>query len=134
MAISDTAVTLVGTALSAAGFAVRQSYTGSAPVSGRTAFISADKAALSGLDSEGGSCRAEVTVTARLCAAEKGFFGAAGFSELCEGAVKSLYFGSGVLISRAELSALKKNMQLGRLERTLTVTVVYTLNGEEAQT
>ena len=67
----------------------------------------------------------------QLLAAEKGFFGAERFSGHCESALKSLYFGSAVLISRAELSGLGKNIQLRRCERTLTVTAVFIINREE---
>lgn len=132
MAICDTAMTLVSGALSTAGFAVRLGF-GGEPDSGDTAFLSAESVKLSKLDSVSGSCRAEVTVKAKLLAAEKDFFGVGRFSEHCESAMKSLYFGSTVLIDRAELSGLRKNMQLRRLERTLTVTAVCVINGEEEE-
>ena len=131
MEITDTAMTLVSGALSDAGFDVRQAYTSDQPQALDTAVLSAAKVELSELDSVSGSCRAEVTVTAKLLAAEKGFFGAERFSGHCESALKSLYFGSAVLISRAELSGLGRNIQLRRCERTLTVTAVFIINREE---
>lgn len=134
MVISNTALTLVEGKLGAAGFAVGRVYCADDPGSGSyTALVSVDRTALSRLDSTGGTCRAEVTVSARLYAAERAFYGAAEFSDLCESVQRSLYFGAGVLISRAELSELKKDMKLGRLTRTLTVTAVYDIgSGEEA--
>lgn len=131
MTISDNALTLVNGALSAAGFAVSGVFAQPESAAGDTAVVSVEKTALSELDSVSGSCRAEVTVKARLYAAERGFFGAERFSALCEQLQTGLYFGSELLISRAELSGLTKDMQLGRLARTLTVTAVYDIEEEE---
>ena len=133
MVISSTALAMAEEGLKAAGFAVGRAYCMDKPENGKNmAVLAVEKTGLSRLDSTGSSCRAEVTVSAKLYAAERSFMGAAGFSELCERAQKSLYFGSDIIISRAELSELKKDMQTGRLTRTLTMTAVYTINREEA--
>ena len=128
MALSDTALALVSTALTNAGFVTRRVFTdGDSPAVGKdAAFVSAESVSLSDISANSTRCRTEVTVKARLYCGARNFYGAESFSALCEGALKAIYFGSELLITRAELTGLKKNMQLGRLEQTLTVTAVCT--------
>lgn len=133
MTISDRAYLFVSGALKIVGFEVGRAYCGDIAVrKGKYhAFLSVGRTSFSDMDSTGGFCTAEVEIKAQLLSAQAGFYGAQDFEQLCENALRAVCFDSDMLLRKAELSEVKKNMALGRLERTLTVTAVYTLDKEE---
>lgn len=78
-------------------------------------------------------CRAEVTVKIRALGAKKGFADAETLCRMSEDALGSIYLGSDMLVVRAVCGEIKRNMQLGRLERTLEVTLSYVWEKREVK-
>ena len=130
--ISSNALTFVSGCLTAAGFTSKTEYIGEInekPIGSGgyyPAFMRVSKIALDQF--KGGSaseCRAEVTVKVRLIGAKKGFADAETLDAMCENVAGRGYMTSQTIVKRAELGELKRNMQLGRLERELEITVSY---------
>lgn len=90
------------------------------------AFMRVSQTALSRFTGSGvPGCRAQVTVKVRALGAKRGFADADALCAMSEDALSRLYLGSSMLIEKAVCGEVKRNMQLGRLERTIEATLSY---------
>lgn len=130
--ISTDAVSFIGQCLTAAGFTPKTEYVGDIrdrPLGAETYFPAFMRVVKEELDEfKGGSaseCRAEVTVNVRLLGDKKGFADAETLAQMCEQAIGRAYMTGQMIVKKAVLGEFRRNMQLGRLEREMSVTLSY---------
>ena len=136
--ISDTVYTKIKGCLEGAGFCVMREYVGdirSRPLgaSRYTAFVSVKQTELSELTVSGDSpqCSAAVTLRIRALGAKAGFFDAEKLITMTENAAAAIFFSSDIIVKKLVCGEPQKNIPTGRLEQTVELTALTTIETEE---
>ena len=76
-------------------------------------------------------CSAAVTMRIRAIGAKAGFFDAEKLITMTENAAAAILFSSDIIVKKLVCGELQKNMPTGRLEQTVELTALTTIETEE---
>jgi hypothetical protein len=114
---------LIESALSSAGFTPSEDYAGSLQAD-HPAFWRIKKISLGELSTgRVTECSADFEISVRIMGAKRDFSDSAALKQMAQKAVQTLIFSSEMIVKAVNLGEIYRNMQTGRLEFPLDVTV-----------